>query len=55
MFIFVRTSDDVIVGYSVKPVNIEDMARQGNKVFEVDDSGFDFTMIGQSLKEFDSI
>lgn len=54
MFIFVRMEDNVIVGYSVKPVNIEDMTRQGNKVFEVADTEFDYTMIGQKLTEFDA-
>lgn len=52
MFIFVRASDNVIVGCSVKPVNTDDMSRQGNKVYEVDDKEFDYNMIGQKLQEF---
>lgn len=55
MFIFVRASDNVIVGCSVKPVNKEDMSRQGNKVYEVDDSEFSYTMIGQKLQEFETV
>lgn len=52
MFIFVRATDNVIVGCSVKPVNKEDMSRQGNKVYEVDDKEFNYTMIGQKLQSF---
>ena len=52
MFIFVRAKDSVIVGCSVKPVNEEDMSRQGNKVYEVADSEFDYKMIGQKLQSF---
>lgn len=52
MFIFVRATDNVIVGCSVKPVNKEDMSRQGNKVYEVDDTEFDYKMIGQKLQTF---
>lgn len=55
MFIFVRKSDSVIIGCSVKPVNEEDMSRQGNVVFEVDDSEFDYKMIGQKLQEFKTL
>ena len=55
MFIFVRASDNVIVGCSVKPGNKEDMSRQGNKVYEVDDSEFSYTMIGQKLQEFETV
>ena len=55
MFIFVRATDNVIVGCSVKPVHIEDMSKQGNKVFEVADSDFDYAMIGQVLEEFDNV
>lgn len=55
MFIFVRNSDHVIVGCSVKQVNEADMARQGNSVYEVDDSEFSYTMLGQKLKAFNVI
>ncbi len=55
MFIFVRKEDSVIVGCSVKPVSEKDMERQGNKVFEVDNSDFSYTMIGQKLAGFDTI
>ena len=55
MFIFVRAADNVIVGCSVKAVNTDDMSRQGNKVYEVDDSEFNYTMIGQKLQEFESV
>ena len=53
MFIFVRESDKVIVGCSVKPVNEQDMKRQGNIVYEVDNSDFSYTMIGQKLTGFE--
>lgn len=53
MFIFVRATDNVIVGCSVKAVNKDDMSRQGNKVYEVDDKDFDYKMIGQKLNEFE--
>lgn len=55
MFIFVRATDNVIVGCSVKPVNKEDMSRQGNKVYEVDDSEFSYTMIGQKIQSFETV
>lgn len=55
MFIFVRAKDNVIVGCSVKPVNTEDMSRQGNKVYEVDDTEFTYTMIGQKLQDYETI
>lgn len=55
MFIFVRATDNVIVGCSVKPVNKEDMSRQGNKVYEVADSEFDYKMIGQKLQDFKTV
>ena len=55
MFIFVRNSDKVIVGCSVKPVSEKDMERQGNTVYEVDNSDFSYTMIGQKLEGFQTI
>lgn len=55
MFIFVRATDNVIVGCSVKAVNEEDMSRQGNKVYEVDDSQFSYTMIGQKIQAFETV
>ena len=54
MFIFVRAVDNVIVGCSVKTVNTEDMSRQGNKVYEVDDKDFDYKIIGQKLQAFEA-
>lgn len=55
MFIFVRQKDNVIVGCSVKPVNEEDMQRQGNKVYEVDNNDFSYDMIGQKIQEFEPV
>lgn len=52
MFIFVRESDGVIVGCSVKRVNVQDMKENGNLVYEVDDSEFKYDMIGQKLETF---
>lgn len=55
MFIFVRAEDNVIIGCSVKAVNEDDMSKQGNRVYEVDDSEFSYSMIGQKIQEFESI
>ena len=55
MYIFVRAKDNVIVGCSVKSVNTEDMSRQGNKIYEVADSEFDYKMIGQKLQDFKTV
>lgn len=54
MYIFVRKSDRMIVGYANRPVSVEDMERQGNLVFEVDKSEFSDTMLGQTLEDFDT-
>ncbi|WAX21728.1 hypothetical protein [Stenotrophomonas phage RAS14] len=53
MYIFVRKSDRMIVGYANRPVSEEDMERQGNLVFQVDKSEFSDTMLGQTLEDFD--
>lgn len=55
MYIFVRDSDKVIIGCSVRPVNEEDMKRQGNIVYEVSDADFSYSMIGQKLEDFDTL
>lgn len=54
MFIFVRIEDNKIVGCSVKPVNVEDMKENGNLVYELDDDDFSYSMIGQTIKEFEN-
>lgn len=53
MFIFVRDEDKKIVGCSVKPVSVEDMKANGNSVFEVPDSEFSYSMIGQVIEDFE--
>lgn len=55
MYIFVRASDQVIVGCSVKPVSSEDMSKQGNTVYDVADSEFDYAMIGKKLTDFEMV
>ncbi len=53
MYIFVRKEDKIIVGYANRPVNEEDMARQGLDVFQIDSADYSDTMLGQKLESFD--
>jgi hypothetical protein len=53
MYIFVRESDKVIVGYATRPVDEADMKQRGNLVFEIDKSEFSDSMLGQKLTSFD--
>lgn len=54
MYIFVRKTDKMIVGYANRPVSVDDMDRQGINVFEIDKSEFSDTMLGQTLEDFDT-
>lgn len=52
MYIFVNKLTNVIVGSATRPVNEEDMEKQGNLVYEIDNSEFSDKMIGQKLSSF---
>lgn len=55
MFIIVRVSDNVIVGTANSAVNIQELSKQGRRVYEIDDSTFSPDMLGQTIAEYEII
>ena len=53
IYLFIKQSDKTIVGYANRPVDEQDMARQGIDVYLVDNKDFSDNMIGQKLESYD--
>lgn len=53
MFIIVRVIDNVIVGSANSPLNIQELSKQGRRVYEIDDSAFSSDMLGQKIAEYE--
>lgn len=55
MYIIVRHSDNVIIGSAVRPMDEVQASKNGYKIFEIDDTEFSVSMIGQKLDGFDEV
>lgn len=55
MYIIVRVNDNVIVGTATNAVNIKELSKRGRRVYEIDNSEFNESMLGQKITEYEFI
>lgn len=55
MYLIVRSDDNVIVGSAINPINVDEASKNNRIVYEIEDTDFSPSLIGQKLTGFEFI
>lgn len=55
MYILVDAKTQIIVGTAIKPISEESCSKNGQRIYEIDNKEFSYSMIGAKLEDFEEV
>jgi hypothetical protein len=55
MYILVDAKTRIIIGTAVRPISEEACSKNGQRIYEIDNKEFSYSMIGAKLEDFEVV